>query len=129
MLAEKGAETVKLQSQSSENSSLTALGTISAAGQKLPLRVLAKGKTHGREPKFGAHPDAVIRHTDSGWATEDLIVAHIEWLHRGMAKGHPCILSLDVYPSHRTNLVCATADAKTSSFSLCQPVAPKGSNP
>jgi hypothetical protein len=42
---------------------------------------------------------------------EDLILASIEWLHREVAKGYPCVLILDVYPSRRTDLVFATAYA------------------
>jgi hypothetical protein len=44
VLAKKGAETVKLRAPTSEKTSFTALGTISASGQKLSLWVLAKGK-------------------------------------------------------------------------------------
>jgi hypothetical protein len=32
-------------------------------------------------------------------------------LHREVADGHSCILVLDVYPSHRTDLVFAAAEA------------------
>jgi hypothetical protein len=38
-------------------------------------------------------------------------VAYIEWLHREVADGHPCVLVLDVYPSHRTERVFATAES------------------
>jgi hypothetical protein len=38
-------------------------------------------------------------------------VAYIEWLHRDVADGYPCVLVLDVYPSHRTERVLATAEA------------------
>jgi hypothetical protein len=111
VLAEKGTETVTLRSSTSDKTSFTALGTISAAGRKLPLCVLSKGKTPRCERKFGEHPDVCIHHTDSGWATEGLIVAYIEWLDREVADGHPCVLIVDVYPSHRTDLVFATAEA------------------
>jgi hypothetical protein len=101
---------VKLQSKNSEKTSFTALGAISAAGRKLPLWVVAKGRTHGCELKFGNHPDVPIRHTEKGWATENLIVEYIEWLHREVAEGFPCILIMDVYPCHRTDRVLAAAD-------------------
>ena len=111
VLAEKGAETVKLSSRTSEKTSFTALGAISAAGDKLPLWVLAKGKTRRCEHKFGNHQDILIRHTESGWATERIITSYIEWLAREVAHGSPSILVLDVYPSHRTDLVVDTAAA------------------
>jgi hypothetical protein len=109
VLAEKGAETVKLLARTSEKTSFTALGTISASGQKLPLWVLAKGKTPRLERKFGAHPGVILRHTDSGWATENLISSYIEWLHRDIAQGYPAALILDVYPTHRTDLAFQAA--------------------
>jgi hypothetical protein len=45
VLTEKGAETVKLLTPTNEKTSFTAIGAISAAGEKLALWVLAKGKT------------------------------------------------------------------------------------
>jgi hypothetical protein len=110
VLVEKGTESVNLQANRSEKTSFTAIGTISGAGRKLPFWVLAKGETQRCEQKFGPHPDVVIRHPDSGWATEDLIVVYIEWLHREVAKEYPCVLILDVYPGPRTDLVLAAAD-------------------
>lgn len=109
VLAEKGTETVKLCSKSGEKTSFTALGAISAAGQKLPLWVLAKGRTQRSERKFGAHEDVVVHHSTSGWATENIIIAYIGWLHRQVADGAPCVLILDVYPTHRTDRVFAAA--------------------
>jgi hypothetical protein len=44
VLADKGAETVKQRAPTSEKTSFTALGTISASGQKLPFWVLAEEK-------------------------------------------------------------------------------------
>jgi hypothetical protein len=111
VLAEKGAETVKLQSKTSKKISFTALGAIPAIGEKLPLWVVAKGKTQRSEQKFGTHPDVFFQHTDSGWATENLIVAFVEWLHKDVAKGCACVLILDVYPSHRAEAVLAVAEA------------------
>jgi hypothetical protein len=64
VLAEQGSETVKLASRTSEKTFLTGLGAISAAGQKLRLWALAKAKTRRCEPKFGPHPDILVRHTD-----------------------------------------------------------------
>jgi hypothetical protein len=111
VLAEKGSETVKLASRTGEKTSFTALGAISAAGQKLHLWVLAKGTTRRCERKFGTHPDIIVRHTDSGWSTETIIVSYLEWLSREIASGCPCALILDVYPTHRTELVFDTAAA------------------
>jgi hypothetical protein len=45
------------------------------------------------------------------WTTENLISAYIEWLHHEVAKDCLCVLTLDTSPSHRTDLVVATAEA------------------
>jgi hypothetical protein len=111
VLSEKVAETVKLRAPTSEKTSFTALGTISASGQKLLLWVLAKGNTPRSERKFGAHPGVILQHAVSGWATENLISNYIEWLHREIAQGYPAALILDVYSTHRTDLVFQTATA------------------
>jgi hypothetical protein len=110
VLEEKGKETVKLRSQKSEKTSFTALGGISCNGHKLPLWIVAKGKTKRSEAKFGSHPEVIIKHAESGWATENLIVEYIQWLHEEIAGGQPCALILDIYPTHRTDIVLAAAD-------------------
>jgi hypothetical protein len=111
VLAEKGSETVKLRSKTSEKTSFTAVGAISASGQKLPLWVLAKGKTPRCETKFGAHQDVLVKHSESGWATENIVMSYIEWLSHEIADGTPCALILDVYPTHRTDRVIEIAAA------------------
>jgi hypothetical protein len=111
VLAEKGAETVKLRAPKSKKTSFSALGAISTSGQRLPLWVLAKGKTPRSERKFGAHPGFILQHTDSGWATENLISNCIEWLHCDIDQGYPAALILDIYPTYRTDLVFQTATA------------------
>jgi hypothetical protein len=50
-------------------------------------------------------------YTERGEATDNVFVSSIEWLTREIAQGHPCILILDVYPSHRTDLVVETTAA------------------
>jgi hypothetical protein len=78
VVEEKGKETVKLQSHKSEKTSFTALRGIACSEDKLPLWVIAKGKTKRSEAKFGYHPDILIKHTESGWATENLIIEYLQ---------------------------------------------------
>jgi hypothetical protein len=111
VLAENGAEMVKLRSKKSRKAVFTAIGTISVTGQKFPFWVVAKRTMQRCERKFGTHPNAFIEHADSGWTTENLIVACIEWLHYEVAKDGLRVLILDIYPSHRTDLVVVTAEA------------------
>jgi hypothetical protein len=78
VLAEKGRDTVKLESTTGEKTSFTALGAISWAGEKLPLWVLAKGRTVHCERKFEPHPKAIFRYSESEWATENVIIESIK---------------------------------------------------
>jgi hypothetical protein len=112
VVAQTGTESVKVSAPAGEKTCFTALATISAAGDKLPLWVLAKGKTAQCEVKFGTHPNILVRHTESGWATEDIILSYIEWLSREVAQGCPCVLVLDVYSTHRTGRVLLSAAEK-----------------
>jgi hypothetical protein len=50
-------------------------------------------------------------HSEAGWATENMIIEFIEWLHHDITKSSPCTLILDVYPGHRTERIIATAEA------------------
>jgi hypothetical protein len=73
------------------------------------------GRTQRSERQFGTHADVVIHHSESGWATENSIVSDIEWLHSQVADGAPCVLVLDVYPTHRSDRVLATPVASEDS--------------
>jgi hypothetical protein len=129
VLAEKEAETVKLQSKKSEKTSFTAHGAISVTGQKLPLWPVAKGTTPRCERKFGTHPNVFMKHTDSGWTTENLIIADIEWLDYEIAKNCPCVLVLDIHPSHRRTLLLPLLKQIMWSYCSFPPAQQKDSNP
>jgi hypothetical protein len=62
VIADKGTDTVKLVCSTGEKLSVTAFGTISAEGEKLPLWVVTKGKTKRCLNKFGDQPDAIFRY-------------------------------------------------------------------
>jgi hypothetical protein len=81
---------VTLRSYKSEKTLFTAFGAITYNGDKLPLWVIAKGKTKRSEAKFGCHPGIIIKHAESDWATENLIVEYPQWLYAEIARGHPC---------------------------------------
>jgi hypothetical protein len=94
----------------SEETSFTAFGRIACSGDKLPLWVVAKGRATRTEAKFGPHPGIIMKHTESGWATENLTVEYLQGLHTEIADRRPYVLILDVYPTHRTDAVVAAAE-------------------
>jgi hypothetical protein len=60
--------------------------------------------------KFGPHPGVITKHAEGGWAIENVIVEYLQWFHTEIAGGQPCALILDVYPTHRTDVVMAAAE-------------------
>jgi hypothetical protein len=56
-------------------------------------------------------PNVFIQYTDSTSATENPIVACIEWQNCEVADICVCVVILDIDPSHRTDFVLAAADA------------------
>jgi hypothetical protein len=109
VLAEKGSNTLKLKSSRSEKESFTALGAIKADGTKLPLWVIAKGRTEKCEQKYGEHEGTIVNHSPNGWATEPLIIEYLNWIDLDAVDGEPCVLVLDIDPMHRTPAVQASA--------------------
>jgi hypothetical protein len=108
ILAEKGTETVKLN-KSHKNESYTVYGCISAAGERFPCWILATGKTSRSESKFGSHPDVILKHTESGWSTDQMMVESVTWLSQ-RCGGDRFILVLDLYSAHRTPGLRAQAE-------------------
>jgi hypothetical protein len=54
---------------------------------------IAKGKTKHSALKSGFHPRIIIKHAESGWATENSIVDYLQWIHAEMAGGQLCPLN------------------------------------
>jgi hypothetical protein len=52
----------------------------------------------------------VLPHSESGWATENMIIAFIHWLQSDVAEGTVDALILDAHASHRAARLLATAD-------------------
>jgi hypothetical protein len=54
----------------------------------------------------------ILRYSESGYMAEKVNIELIEWPHREMADYRPCVLVMDVHPSHRTECVPAIAEAE-----------------
>jgi len=115
--AKKGSPSVKIHIDQNSRMCLTTLAAVSATGYKLPLYVLAKGKTAKCEEKqvrgiegFDYQTD----HSPSGWSTSDVMVRYLSWLREQMnarfnASDKTIHLVLDMYRSHTCDLVKDTA--------------------
>jgi hypothetical protein len=101
--AEKGTDGVHLNCTGDEKACITVMATISAAGDKLPLFFIAKGKTARVErSQIGDVGPHGVTHSESGWMT---VVTFKEYLTL-LRESHPEIpvihLVLDVYAAHRS---------------------------
>jgi hypothetical protein len=100
VLTQKGTEIVKFN-ESHEKESYTTYSCISAAGEKLPFWILTKGKTNCSETKFGSHLDVILKHTESGWCTDQMMVEYVTWLSQRCGSDR-FVLVLDLYSAYRT---------------------------
>jgi hypothetical protein len=109
-VADRGTEGVSCLFEGDPKACVTAIATISAAGEKLPLWVAAKGKTDRCETNLrSACSRAVdqgrlfVTHQQSGWTTSQVASQHLRWL----AETHqrPLLLIWDLFSAHRDSSV------------------------
>ena len=107
--ATKGDSNISLSISGSEKENVTALCSITAAGTKLPMMLIAAGKTAAVEQsQLGDIYPHWKTHSESGWTTEETFIEYL--LHIAEFFQHEEVhLILDVYTAHRTELVKETA--------------------
>jgi hypothetical protein len=104
-LAEVGAETVHGYSEGDPKADFSVIASISADGSKLPLWIIAKGKSSRCEVSYGTIPDPhKIVHTISGWINDLIMIKYCKWL-RKLQDKKPFVLITDCYGAHTTRLV------------------------
>jgi hypothetical protein len=115
-VAERGAESVKVKGRGDPKKRLTMIGTISAAGDKLPPWVICKGKTKRCEKVMRtdfaeeiANKQLFITHSPQGWVDQDVALQYVAWLRRNAGITGPLVLVWDVFASHRDKMVVASA--------------------
>jgi hypothetical protein len=111
-VAERGAESVHQYVDGDPKANFSFFATITAEGQKLPLILIAKGKTVRCHKQFGNHDQHQfdVWHSPSGWSTELLMLDYLEWLRRQMPPEPLCLL-MDQYGTHTTDAVNEKAEA------------------
>jgi hypothetical protein len=111
-VAEREAESVHQYVDGDPKANFSFFATITAEGQKLPLILIAKGKTYRCHKQFGHHPGHQfdILHSPSGWSTEPLMLDYLDWLRCQMPPEPLCLL-MDQFGTHTTETVTTKADA------------------
>jgi hypothetical protein len=90
----------------------TFFATCSADGTKLPLIVLAKGKTARSCRQLGDHPghDSQVWHSPTGWCSDYLVVDYLHWIRWRFADDPVCLV-MDQFSAHQTENVLRNAAA------------------
>ena len=83
----------------------TLLAAFNAAGEFGPPMVIFKGKKIKPEWCIGSPPDTIIKCSDNGWITTDLLLQWSkQFIHQFAVDGLPRILLLDGHVTHTYNL-------------------------
>jgi hypothetical protein len=128
----KGVESVHTMIEGDPKAGFTFIGAITKSGRKLPLYIIAKGKTHVCHKQFGGpqdHPNHIedvdfrIDHSETGWVTQCVFNNYLRWLKTLLPPGESLVL-LDQYPTHFSSRTMAVAASIEGGMELI-PV-PKG---
>ena len=103
--AEKGSDGVNILTQDDDKQAITAMATISAAGDKLPLFLIAKGLTERCErSQLGEVHGHHAAHAPGGWMTGPLFLSYLRFLRSQFSDGKTLHLVVDAYAAHRTQV-------------------------
>ena len=81
-IVKRGQDSVKLNIDGDQKAGFTIIGTISSDGAKLPLVIIAKGRTKRCHKQLGKHPNFSYKvfHSEKGWTTEAVFSEYLEWI-------------------------------------------------
>jgi hypothetical protein len=111
-VAERGAESVHQYVDGGPKVNFSFFAAITAEGQRLPLILIAKGRTCRCHKQVGHHRQHQfdIWHSPAGWSTEPLMLDYLDWFRFQMPPEPLCLL-LDQFETHPTELVTTKAEA------------------
>lgn len=109
--APTGSQNVSVGINGSQKNSFTVIAAITAARTKLPLCLIATGKTAMvEESHFGDIGYHHADHSESGWQTAETFRRWLDWLRGLYDDGEPIWLVLDCYSVHRTEAMRSHAE-------------------
>ena len=102
----RGSDNVKLIVEDDTKECLSVMATITAAGTKLPLFIVTRGKTSRvEESQAGDVWPHHTSHSESGWMTEKTFEEYLKQIRQHYSDDLELHLILDIYPCHRTDSV------------------------
>ena len=105
----KGSSDISVNINGNDKDNITALCSITAAGTKLPMMLIASGKTERVEDsQLGDVYPHWRCHSETGWTTEETFIEYLLHISE-FFNNEEVHLILDVYAAHRTERVKETA--------------------
>ena len=97
----KGSANVNVYVNGDDKEGVTVLACITASRTKLPLWIIAEGKTKVCHKQLGDVPCHNVTHSEKGWTTTDTFSEFLMSLRERYPDEDPIYLILDVYPVHK----------------------------
>ena len=106
MWAPKGSHDVQRWISGNKKTGFTVMATVDAAGGKLPLFVIAKGKTRRCERGLEGLAEHKTDHSDSGWQNMETMMRYLNWLRElpQFSTGELHLI-IDCYSVHKSAVV------------------------
>lgn len=116
-VAIRGADQVDVRMKEDPKKCLTVIACCTKAGERLPLWLIAKGKTQLCEKKFRNDQrlrhyiqagKLIVDHSSNGWSNDEIMIRYLKWL-KEFKKGYILHVLWDLYASHKSEIVKSTA--------------------
>jgi hypothetical protein len=105
----------------SERDAITTMPAVSAAGDRLPMQVLVKGKTQRAVKNKNLPHTTAAYPTGSGWQTSSSITQYIEDEVSQYTDDQPSALIMDDYDAHKTEEVRGAAERHNTDLIIVPP--------
>lgn len=125
-IARRGVDDVSIDLSIDAKTSITVICAVAASGHKLSPWAIIKGKTtkcelrYRNSPKLARHirnNRLIIDHTESGWATAELMKRYVKWLSDQLGRRFSYLL-WDLHSSHRDEGVREKAHKRNVNLSF-----------
>ena len=102
---------VHVDIRASEKAGLTVVACVTASCLKLPLWLVAKGKTDACHEQLGDPQGHLVTHSESGWSTVDTFSQFLMSVRERFPDDEPVYLLLDLYSVHRSEEIKQLAES------------------
>ena len=107
-----GSDSISIIVKDDEKSMITAIATVSMACTKLPLYLIAKGKSNIAERnQLGDISYYISVHSENGWMDQECFTSYLKWLRQQYQDDEPLYLIIDSFPVHSTTESTKMANA------------------